>query len=110
LVAAEDDPSGGGGRAGRREQLIQAAENSTTASNRESPNRVTGIADNSSDIRYDQTVRRTARKRRAVRALRIDHIETTPMTAIEYGDAIEALAILIVQYMESRATVKEDKS
>jgi hypothetical protein len=110
LVAAEDDPNDGGGRAGRRELPTQSADNSTTERNRESPNRTTEIADNASDIRYDQRARRTTRKRRAVRALRIDHIETVPMTAIEYGDAIEALAILIMQYMESTAVKKESSS
>jgi hypothetical protein len=32
------------------------------------------------------------------------------MTATDYGDAIEALALLIVQFMESRGTKKESDS
>jgi len=40
----------------------------------------------------------SGRGRAAITDIRIAHVETTPMTATEYADAVEALAVLIARY------------
>lgn len=67
----------------------------------------------STDSRYDETPpansgtvttgRRTARKtpgrgKAAITDIRIARIETVTMTATEYSDAVEALAVLVARY------------
>ncbi len=40
----------------------------------------------------------SGRGRAAITDIRIAHVETTSMTATEYTDAVEALAVLIARY------------
>lgn len=50
-------------------------------------------ADNPGNIRAAP-----GRGQAAISDIRIAHVETTPMTATEYADAVEALAVLIARY------------
>jgi hypothetical protein len=50
-------------------------------------------ADNPEEIRAAP-----GRGQAAISDIRIAHVETTPMTATEYADAVEALAVLIARY------------